>query len=167
MKIAKAKVQDIPSIMNMFMKCISTMESQEIYQWNEHYPTTLIIKDDIANGYGYSIVVDNTCVAYFVINDDQPLEYSKITWTGFEGKNLIIHRLAVHPDFQGRGIASMLMRFIEDYAIRNSYKSIRLDVFSVNKVAQRLYYNKGFQYFGEVNFPYRDQPFYCMEKYLE
>ncbi len=161
-----AQVQDLLIIMSMFSECISSMESQGIYQWNEHYPTHAIVEEDIKNGYGYVIKEEDLCEAYFAINEEQPIEYGQVKWGDADGKNLIIHRLAVHPDFQGRGIAGRLMEFIEAYARKNKYSSVRLDVYSANKVAQKLYLSKGYANIGEVTFPFREQPFYCMEKKL-
>ncbi len=164
MKIVKASLQDIPNIMNMFSECINRMVSQGIHQWNELYPTSLTVEDDIANDRGYVIVGDGYCKSYFTINDVQPTEYGQVTWSDDEGKHLVIHRLAVHPNCQGQGIASRVMDFIENEARKNKYNSIRLDVFSVNIIAQKLYSDKGFKYRGQVTFPFREQPFYCMER---
>ncbi len=45
------------------------------------------------------------CVAYVAINEEQSPEYSQINWFTDGRKVLVIHRLSVHPEFQGKGIA--------------------------------------------------------------
>ena len=79
---------------------------------------------------------------------------------------MVIHRLAVHPPYQRKGLAHMAMNFIEDYASQSGYSGIRLDVYSGNEAPQKLYLHRGFTCAGEVFFPYRSLPFYCMEKTL-
>jgi len=56
------------------------------------------------------------------------------------------------------------MNFAEEYAIENNYKSIRLDAYSANVAAVRLYEKRGYNKIGQVFFPHRKYPFYCFEK---
>ncbi|WP_210411552.1 hypothetical protein [Oceanispirochaeta crateris] len=55
MDIVKANEQDSHSIIDMISKCITSMEDQGIYQWNEDYPSFELIKKDIKDGCGYVI----------------------------------------------------------------------------------------------------------------
>ena len=78
----------------------------------------------------------------------------------------VIHRLAVHPDFQRKGIARNLMDFAEAHAKNNSFTSIRLDAYTGNKRVLQFYENRGYIKRGEVKFKGRSLPFACMEKQL-
>jgi ribosomal protein S18 acetylase RimI-like enzyme len=140
------------------------MEAQGIYQWNKAYPNLELINNDIKTGTGYVIREKNDCIAYVAINEEQSAEYSQIDWSIDASKVLVIHRLSVHPNSQGKGIARRLMDFIEDFAKRNQYSCIRLDAYSGNITALRLYDRMGYQRLGQVFFPFRDLPFYCYEK---
>ncbi len=51
---------------------------------------------------------------------------------------MVIHRLAVDPEFQGLGLSSILMKYVENYAIKNSYFAIRLDAYTGNEVVTIL-----------------------------
>lgn len=166
MDIVRATEQDIISVMDMISECIKSMEAQGIYQWNKVYPNSEIIENDITNGYGYVIKDNNRCIAYVAINEEQSPEYSQIVWSTDESKVLVIHRLSVHPESQGKGIARRLMEFIEDFARSNEYSCIRLDAYSVNAAALRLYDRMGYKRSGQIFFPFRDLPFYCYEKVL-
>jgi ribosomal protein S18 acetylase RimI-like enzyme len=77
---------------------------------------------------------------------------------------LIIHRLSVHPEFQGKGVAKEILKFIEACAFENNYSSIRLDAYSGNERALKLYENFGYKKAGQFMYPKRDLPFYCYEK---
>jgi ribosomal protein S18 acetylase RimI-like enzyme len=85
-------------------------------------------------------------------------------WSFKEGRFAVIHRLCVHPDFQGKGLAKKTMQLAQEMLKREGYGSIRLDTFSKNPIARRLYEHLGFSYVGEVNF--RKGLFYLMEKAL-
>lgn len=166
MDIVMATEQDTINIMNMISECIKSMEAQGIYQWNKVYPSSEIIENDIKNGAGYVIRDNNNCIAYAAINEEQSPEYSQIAWSTDGSKVLVIHRLSVHPESQGKGIARRFMDFIEDFAVKNKYSCIRLDAYSVNTAALRLYERMGYKRLGRVFFPFRDLPFYCYEKAL-
>lgn len=165
-EIEKAAGEDTAAIMGMITECIKAMESKGIYQWDEHYPTAGIINNDISNSFGYILKRNDRCIAYASINGEQSPEYSQIRWSEDDGRPLVIHRLSVHPEVQGRGVAKKFISFIEDFAVRTKYSCIRLDAYSGNAAALNLYGAMGYLRLGEVIFLFRDEPFYCFEKLL-
>ena len=167
MKLVKASEKDLQGIMDMIQGCVSEMVSHNIMQWNEHYPNLEVIAEDIKNQEGYVMVQGDSYVAYVAINEDQSPEYEQIQWMTKSKHVLVVHRLAVNPDFQGKGIAGQVMTFIQEYAKKEGYESIRLDAFTENPAALRVYERIGFIRLGQVFFPYRDIPFYCYEKVIE
>lgn len=94
-------------------------------------------------------------------------EYVPVNWLTKNENNIYIHRLAVHPKSQGKGYAQQLMGFAEDYAIENSYSSIRLDTFSQNKRNQKFYELRGYKRLGDIYFLKQSKyPFHCYELVL-
>ena len=166
MDIVKAAEQDAISIMSLITECIDAMEKQGIFMWNKHYPNLETIETDIKNGDAYVLRDDSHCVAYVAINEQQSPEYDQIKWSTDGRKVLVIHRLSVHPAQQGKGIGRMFMKFIEEYAVQNQYSCIRLDAYSENAGALRLYDKMGYKRLGQVFFPFKALPFYCFEKAL-
>ena len=59
----------------------------------------------------------------------------------------------------------MTMDFIEKVLMEKGIEAIRLDVFSKNPYALKLYEQCGFRKTGEAN--WRKGKFYLMEKYLK
>lgn len=106
-------------------------------------------------------------VGVIAINEIQDEEYKSIHWQNNDGKILVIHRLAIHPRSQKRGLAKQLMDFAEDYAVTNNYSSVRLDAYSGNQRVLRFYENRDYKKQGEVFFPKRILPFYCYEKQIK
>ena len=104
------------------------------------------------------------CVVMTALMDP---EYAEITWLTPNDNNLYIHRLAVHPQYQGRGIAKALMDEMELLARQNGAVSMRLDTFSQNKRNQRFYENRGYVKLGDIYLPGQSaQPFHCYELLL-
>ncbi|EKQ56113.1 MULTISPECIES: GNAT family N-acetyltransferase [unclassified Clostridium] len=164
MDIIKGQKQDLSSILNIISNCIKYMESQGLYLWDEFYPNSGIIENDIKREDCYVLKTNGKCVAYVAINEEQPPEYSQINWISNGRKVLVIHRLSVHPEFQGKGIAKKMLKFIEDFATKNNYSSIRLDAYSANENALRLYENFDYAKVGQFYLPVKELPFYCYEK---
>ncbi len=165
MEIRRAAVADIPMIMDIFEKCVSSMEEGGLYLWNSDYPNREIIESDIVSGCVLIIVQDDCIQAYIAINEEEPAEYGAINWAS-RNKHLVIHRLAAHPGFQGRGYARELVKQAETYALADGRSSIRLDAYCENMSAVSLYESSGYSKKGEVFFEFKEKPFYCYEKIL-
>lgn len=166
MEITKAIVSDASSIMELIKECVSNMKIKGIFQWNEHYPNLEIVNADIQAGCAYITKSDTSCIATITLNEEQSPEYQEINWLKDNSKALVVHRLAIHPSHQNQGLAKRLMFFAEELAVREGYTSIRLDAYSANPFALRLYKKLGYQNLGQIYFPHRELPFVCMEKAL-
>ena len=161
--IRKATVLDLNSIMQITKACAKHMINQQIFQWNEHYPNRNAFKNDVQRGELYVFVQNNICMGCIVITTIKDEEYVPVKWLTID-KNIYIHRLAVHPKFQGKGIAQQMMTFAENYAKTNGYLSVRLDTFSQNKRNQKFYETRGYKRLGNIYFPKQSKhPFYCYE----
>ena len=77
---------------------------------------------------------------------------------------MVLHRLCVHPDFQGQGVARQAMDYLENEVRARGIQTIRLDAFSQNPTALHLYESRGYQKAGEIS--YRKGLFYLYEKKL-
>lgn len=64
--------------------------------------------------------------------------------SGFDGQTFVIVNVAVHPDYQRRGIAHQLMQAAMEAVTRRGGRSAILQVDSDNPVARRLYLRVGF-----------------------
>ena len=167
MNIVKGKIEDITLIVDLIKDIIIDMETKGIYQWNEHYPSQSIFENDINNETLYLMKNDHECLGIIVFDEQQSPEYKEIDWLTEGKKVLVIHRLAINPKYQKQGIARLLMDFAENIAIKKGYTSIRLDAYSGNPRALKLYENRGYEKTGQLFFSFRELPFYCFEKKLE
>ncbi|WP_053990509.1 GNAT family N-acetyltransferase [Mangrovimonas sp. TPBH4] len=165
--VRKATIQDLNIVVSLTKACAEHMCANGIYQWNDSYPNNSTFENDIQRQELLVFDKQNNilgCVVHSTHKDDV---YNKVTWLTKDDRNLYIHRLAVHPNFQGQGIAQQLMDYVEQFARNNSFKSIRLDTFSKNKRNQKFYELRGYKQLEKIYFPNQSEhPFYCYELVL-
>ena len=164
MTITKPILADIPELLEVTKACAQAMIINGIYQWNEDYPSYEAFEKDIEIGQLWVLKESNNIIGSVVISEIMDQEYKEIEWLTLNANNAYIHRLAVHPEYQGKGLAQKLMDFAEGYAKENCFLSVRLDTFSVNKRNNTFYKKRGYQKLGDVYFPKQsDYPFHCYE----
>ncbi|MEM1258258.1 MAG: GNAT family N-acetyltransferase [Bacteroidota bacterium] len=165
--IRRAKLPEIDDILEITKACARFMIGKGIYQWNEHYPSRKAFENDIQRGELYVKTVDNSIIGGIVVSDFMDEEYESIQWLTPTGKNMYVHRLFVHPNFQGQGHALSMMDFAEEYARKNRFISVRLDTFSQNKRNQKFYETRGYKKLGDISLPKQSKhPFHCYELVL-
>jgi len=161
-----AQPSDLQPIFQMYEAGKRKLEQNGIYQWTASYPRLSIIEEDIKNGVLYVLKKGNTLIGAINLSDVQEPEYATIDWEFKKHPILVIHRMIVHPNEQGRGYGTYLMRFAEKFALKRDYLSIRLDAYSQNKGVLDFYRRSNYAVRGSVNFPGREHPFFCLEKQL-
>lgn len=165
--IRSAIVNDIDPLMEITKACAEHMIANGIHQWNEHYPSKETFINDLKRKELYVVEINNDPIGCIVISTHKDDEYIPIKWLTPDDKNYYIHRVAIHPDHQGKGYAQQLMSFAEDLARKNGFNSIRLDTFSQNKRNQNFYELRGYTRLGNIYFPKQSEhPFYCYELVL-
>lgn len=166
MKFIRASEKDIEKIMSLCKNCSQNMVNNSIDQWDDVYPNEGVFLEDIRTNSLYIAVTDNPeeIIACIVLNEYQDPEYKDIKWNYDREKIAVIHRLMVHPRYEGKGIAKDLVRYIEKLAKDNQYSSIRLDVFAKNLRAVNFYNKLGYKVAGKVTF--RKGEFFCSEKLI-
>lgn len=66
-------------------------------------------------------------------------------------KAMKLHRLYLHPEFQGKGIAQTLLIHCEQTAIENGLSTIWLEVMSCQPQAKKFYQKMGFKHILSYN----------------
>lgn len=165
-EIRRARSEEIQEIMNLIAKCVQVMQAGGSDQWDEGYPNREIISEDIVKGTLFVCLEHEAIAGILVLDENQAEQYAGIEWEQQQGPHLIMHRLAVHPEIQGRGIARRLIAFAEDFARSSGYRSIRLDTYAKNDRALKLYPSLGYWQRGEIRFPGRTAAFPVFEKVL-
>lgn len=165
--IRKAITKDIDKLIEITKACAIYMIDNNIFQWNEFYPNKNAFLNDFERSELYVLELDNTIIGCITISTFMDEEYDAISWLTENKNNIYIHRLAIHPNQQGKGYAQKLMTFSEEFAKKNNFLSVRLDTFSQNQRNQKFYEYRGYKRLGNIYFPKQSEhPFYCYELVL-
>ena len=166
--IRKATLNDIESILKVTRACAQKMRLQGIYQWNGYYPSREAFETDLEREELYVLELRKKVIGCITVSTFFDEFYKEVEWMTPNREHFFIHRLAVHPDHQGKGYARQLMDHAEGMARELHLTSVRLDTFSKNVRNQRFYEARGYQRLGEIFFPKQSKfPFYCYELPLE
>ncbi|OPJ65142.1 GNAT family N-acetyltransferase [Clostridium oryzae] len=159
-----AEDKDLEEIFQVFSAAIEEMNRNNIPQWDEIYPSRDILQEDIEKKQLYIGKVNTEIACVFALNCYCDEEYADGKWEYPQATYKVIHRLCVNPKFQKQGIGTATLTYIEEQVKGEGVESIRLDAFSLNPFAQKMYNKQRYKIVGEVN--WRKGKFYLMEKKL-
>ena len=164
MEFRKAQMCDLTEVMALFRAATLAMRAVGIDQWDEIYPSADVVREDIGRAQMHIGLESGKIAVVFVLEPCHEGEYEPASWRYVEPEFTVLHRLCVHPDFQGQGIARQAMDYLEQAVLKSGISAIRLDAFPQNPAAIRLYESRGYKKAGEVTF--RKGLFYLYEKQL-
>ena len=162
--VRKAKIDDINLVLDIYRNAINVMIENGIQQWDNIYPDRKILYQDIENDQMFLGEINGEIVSIFVLNQECDEEYKNGKWNYEQSSFAVIHRFCVNTNFQNKGIGSKTMNVIEEILKEKSIETIRLDTFSLNPFALKMYEKCGYIKVGEVN--WRKGLFYLFEKKL-
>ena len=166
-EISKGNLDDVKNTLQMFVAITDHLLAAGVNQWNYDYPDLDTLTKDAESGNNFVIRAGNEIAASIALDPYQDEQYQKIHWRHRNEKVLVIHRLGVHPSFQGRGLGKKMCLFAEQYAKDNWYKFIRLDAYAGNPISKKLYLSLGYtQANGYCYFRKKAIPFFCYEKVI-
>ena len=159
-----ASVSDTDEIMQLIAAAVCEMERLQIHQWDAVYPARDVIAEDIRRQTMQVGIADGRIAVIYVLNQDCDEQYAKGDWTYRGDDFAVLHRLCVHPAFQRQGAAGDTMIHMEDNLRQRGVRAVRLDVYSENPYALRLYRHHGYRETGTAD--WRKGRFLLMEKLL-
>ena len=167
-RIKLAKLYDLDRVKEIAEACAEKMIENNIFQWNEKYPSKEVFREDIKNNALFVARINSEIVGCIMFSSYKDDVYKNVKWISEDSNNLYIHRLAVHPKFQKKGIARKMMDYAEAFAKSKNHKSIRLDTFSKNQRNNKFYKLRGYTKLEDVFFPNQSEfPFHCYEKLID
>jgi ribosomal protein S18 acetylase RimI-like enzyme len=174
--IRLATENDLNQILGITKLAVYIMNSEGNFQWDETYPNETKFRQDISKNqlwvYEIEEMIENEIspkvVGFCAITTDQDKEYADCGWD-INITAIVPHRLAVHPDCRGLGVAKKLMLKAEDIARERNIRIMRVDTNKVNTVMQGIFLKLGYTYCGEITLPAKREGlrFNCYEKILE
>ncbi|WP_434305348.1 GNAT family N-acetyltransferase [Clostridium botulinum] len=157
-----AQKEDLDNVSAMFTDAINEMNRNGIDQWDSIYPDRNILEDDIIKKQLYIGLSEGTVVSAYVLNQECDEQYVNGTWKYPNSTYYVIHRLCVNPIFQNKRIGTLTMLHIENEVRKMGIDTIRLDAFTLNPYAVKMYEKLGYSKVGFAN--WRKGKFHIMEK---
>jgi ribosomal protein S18 acetylase RimI-like enzyme len=166
MHLRLATPADIPAIMQVIRRVVPLMRAVGNLQWDDDYPNPEAFAKDIAAGELWVAELGLRIAGMAALTTDQEPEYADAGWD-ITTPAVVVHRLAVHPDLQGLGVAAALMQQAERVAADRGIRELRVDTNSENPATQRLFPKLGYRFVGEIGLAFRPGlRFLCYEKHL-
>lgn len=158
----KAQDGDKDEVMQLLNAAKENMKENGLDQWDEIYPAISDVAKDIKEGTLTLVKQGGKLVAVYTLNKYQDAAYKFGNFKDNSDNFIVLHRLCVKPEYRGMGIAARTLRHIDEEALKEGFSSIRLDVFTKNPRAVKLYESAGYSYAGDAYF--RKGKFLLMEK---
>ncbi|MEG0963453.1 MAG: GNAT family N-acetyltransferase [Lachnospiraceae bacterium] len=160
----RAELSELEQVIDVYEKTIQRMHKLQLFQWDEEYPNAAVLKADIEQQQLYINKRGNKIASCYVRNQESDQQYENGAWKNPKASYCVIHRFCVNPEFQNQGIGNETMEQIEQQMIAEGIEAIRLDTFTENSYAVKLYEKRGYLKVGMAN--WQKGSFYLMEKYL-
>ena len=164
MEFFHAIQSNLPELLALYVAATKQMDEQGIPQWDEIYPDKSVLLEDIELGRMYVGKKDGRIAVAFALEQCQDGDYEEAAWKYEAPSIVVLHRLCVHPAFQGQGVARAAMDYLEQLVLSRGINVIRLDAFPQNPAAITLYESRGYVKAGEIT--YRKGLFFLYEKKL-
>ena len=163
--IRKANLEDLDELIKLYRGSIKKMISKKISQWDHEYPNKDVLKKDILAQNYYVFFDQDEIIGGVTIDENIDTAYKNIKW-----KNncfYTIHRLVVKHNKWGIGIGKKLMFFAEELAKKNNKKSLRLDTYFDNTIANSFYIGLEYKFKGKILLKEHKKFYYCYEKMIK
>lgn len=152
MEFRQAKISDLDQIVEIIELSKKYLKETKVDQWQDGYPAKEDLRRDIESGNSYVLTNKDEIVATTVISLDGESTYNSIfngEWITNEDY-IVMHRVAVHDKYKGKGIFKELIKEAEILALNKGISSIKIDTHRDNISMQRAVVKNDFKKCGII-----------------
>ncbi|EPB8178947.1 GNAT family N-acetyltransferase [Clostridium perfringens] len=152
MEFRQAKISDLDQIVEIIELSKKYLKETKVDQWQDGYPAKEDLRIDIESGNSYVLTNKDEIVATTVISLDGESTYNSIfngEWITNE-EYIVMHRVAVHDKYKGKGIFKELIKEAESLALNKGISSIKIDTHRDNISMQRAVVKNDFKRCGII-----------------
>lgn len=144
--LRKAKISEKDTILSLYQSMIG----KEGCAWNEFYPSTLEIDNDIKNSSLYVLISNNKIIGSVSVLLENELDNQNCFKFRLKQDFREIARVCISSDNQGKGLAKIMLSELFKKLKNQEIKSIHLSVFKGNPAAIKTYKSLGFKFLKEA-----------------
>ncbi len=160
MKILQAVEEDVKKIMPIIEEARSFQLSYGNMQWAYGYPSEDLIKEDIIDGIGYKIMMNDEIAGYMaIVSHDDSYDEINGKWLT-DDPYIAIHRLALSDKWRGQGLFKSIIEKVIELGKLKGASSLRIDTDNSNPIMKHLLEKLGFINTGSVIFEGSAKPSY-------
>lgn len=149
MTLRKGRLTDIERVMDIKTKVLPLMISSGNTQWSEDYPDRERFTKDMEEGSLY-VYDEDGIKGFVVVDDDHPEPYKKVSWRVPREESKAMHRMAVDPDAEGKGIAAGMLNAVERLVVNEGYKAVHTDTSLENEKMQHRFERDHYERRGKI-----------------
>jgi len=151
LQLIQAQEGDISCCFAILNAARAFQREQGFVQWPDGYPPRSAIEEDVRTGKGYVVKLGNQIVCYMYIGLDGDPAYDDIKGAWHCAlPYVVVHRLAMAPQFRNKGLASAVFNRIECFCRDIGISNIRIDTDGENHRMQHVLQKNGFSFCGTV-----------------
>lgn len=154
-KIQLGVAQDIEELEQLYDALNDYLQDTINYPgWKKGiYPTRAEAENGIQEQNLFVLRYGDAIAGSVIVNNHSEAGYADASWRVEckEDEAMVIHTLAVHPQYMQKGVAALLMEHACRYAQIRGMRALRLDVYEKNSPAIHLYQSCGYQYIGKAD----------------
>lgn len=166
MEIQNSGIADLSKIFELYRFATKYMKSKNQVAWPE-FSRNLIVKE-IEEQRQWKLIINNNVACVWAI----ALSDKSICGVKNEDPSVYIHRIATSPYFRGQKLVKHVVRWADEYCIKNNLSFIRMDTVGVNKGLIEHYQKFGFEhtetkkleYIGDLPDHYKEGPVCLFQK---
>ncbi|HAT4243016.1 GNAT family N-acetyltransferase [Clostridium perfringens] len=152
MEFRQAKISDLDQIVEIIELSKKYLKETKVDQWQDGYPAKEDLRRDIESGNSYVLTNKDEIIATTVISLEGESTYNSIfngEWITNE-EYIVMHRVAVHDKYKGKGIFKELIKEAESLALNKGISSIKIDTHRDNISMQRAVIKNDFKRCGII-----------------
>lgn len=146
-----AKIEELQEIWRIIKHAISRRKADGSNQWQDGYPNPKVLRRDIEKNEGFVLTNGSNIIGYAAVMINDEPQYDEIDGEWLTTEDFVVyHRVAIAPEFLGKGYAKELISAIHDFAKENNIRSIKADTNFDNPAMMTIFEKLGYEYCGGV-----------------
>ncbi|MGX4644511.1 GNAT family N-acetyltransferase [Holzapfeliella sp. JNUCC 80] len=150
--LRKGNFSDIQDIMIIIDEAKKFLQNQGSTQWQDGHPNINQIRQDVDEGVGQVLIVNNQVAGYVALTTNREESYLSIKggkWMS-DDSYATIHRMAISSKFRGMHLSNYMMVSVISKGTDKNIYNFRVDTHPQNLIMQNILKSIGFQKRGQV-----------------
>ncbi len=150
----KVDASQFDAVAGMYERAVEKLERTVNYpKWSKYHPSREYVAEAIRRGEQFACVDGGRILGAVVLNESPEGKYELGGWSRDlrEGEYLVLHILAVDPEYERLGVGGFMVDGSIAFAKAKGYKAVRLDIVPENLPAAELYVSRGFVSAGRID----------------